>query len=190
MVYVFNPYSLNLKSISSQFISPRSCVPNKSSKRFDDIAEVDLHMSAGLLSKTKSKKSKAKRFSSFFSFDLVRIQALQITFCCKNVHTAYKFNIQNSVLSASPLTRPKLQIENVQLSLLFLLVPLSFATYFPFGQIIAAMSLITLGLRLVNLKGSLDKHLYTYTKGIFLLSFMTALAVDLLMPVKTNGSNC
>ena len=26
------------------------------------------------------------------------------------------------------------------------------------------MSLITLGLRLVNLKGSLDKHLYTYTK--------------------------
>ena len=56
--------------------------------------------------------------------------------------------------------------------------------------IIATMSLITLGLRLVNLKGSLDKHLYTYTKGIFLLSFMTALAVDLSMPVKANGSNC
>ena len=52
------------------------------------------------------------------------------------------------------------------------------------------MSLITLGLRLVNLKGALDKHLYTYTKGIFLLSFMTALAVDLSMPVKANGSNC
>ena len=75
------------------------------------------------------------------------------------------------MLSASPLTRPKIQIENVQLSLLFLLVPLSFATYFPFGQIIAAMSLITLGLRLVNLKGSLDKHLYTYTKGIFFTEF-------------------
>ena len=94
------------------------------------------------------------------------------------------------MLSASTLTRPKIQIENVQLSLLFLLVPLSFATHFPFGQMIAAMSLITLGLRLVNLKGSLDKHLYTYTKGIFLLGFMTALAVDLLMPVKRNGSNC
>ena len=52
------------------------------------------------------------------------------------------------------------------------------------------MSLITLGLWLVNLKGSLDKHLYTYTKDIYLLSFMTALAVDLLMPVKANGSNC
>ena len=51
------------------------------------------------------------------------------------------------------------------------------------------MSLITLGLWLVNLKGSLDKHLYTYTKDIYLLSFMTALAVDLLMPVKANGSN-
>ena len=59
-----------------------------------------------------------------------------------------------------------------------------------FGQIIAAMSLITLGLRLVNLKGSSDKHLYTYTKDIYLLSFMTSLAVDLLMPVKANGSNC
>ena len=86
-------------------------------------------------------------------------------------------------------TYPKIQIENEQLLLLFLLVPLSFATYFPFGQIIAAMSLITLGLWLVNLKGSLDKHLYIYTKDIYLLSFMTALAVDLLMPVKANGSN-
>ena len=94
------------------------------------------------------------------------------------------------MLSASTLTRPKIQIENEQLLLLFLLVPLSFATYFPFGQIIAAMSLITLGLWLVNLKGSLDKHLYIYTKDIYLLSFMTALAVDLLMPVKANGSNC
>ena len=52
------------------------------------------------------------------------------------------------------------------------------------------MSLITLGLRLVNLKGSLDKHLYTYTNGIYLLSFITAHAVDLLIPVKANGSNC
>ena len=104
MVYVFNPYSLNLKSISSHFISPRSCVPNTSSKCFDDIAGLDFHMSPGLLSKPKPKKSKAKRFSSFFSFELVRIQALQITFCCKNVHTAYKFNIYNSVLSTSPLT--------------------------------------------------------------------------------------
>ena len=56
--------------------------------------------------------------------------------------------------------------------------------------IIAAMSLITLGLRLVNLKGSLDKHLYTYTNAIYLLSFITAHAVELLMPVQANGSNC
>ena len=46
------------------------------------------------------------------------------------------------------------------------------------------MRLITLGLWLVNLKGSLDKHLYTYTKDIYLLNFITAHALDLLMPVK------
>ena len=38
------------------------------------------------------------------------------------------------VLSTRPYTYPKIQIKNKQASLLFLLVPLSFATYFLFGN--------------------------------------------------------
>ena len=66
-------------------------------------------------------------------------------------------------------------------------MPLSFATYFLFGNN-RGHEFHYFGIVVGKLEGVLDKHLYTYKSGIYLLDFITAHVLDLLMPVKVKIS--